>query len=119
MGELDDELAALNAAVDEAVARRRQWMDDHMADYARYRVGEKLYDLGTGRLLGTIEKLYRYWANHDPSMDTRMSVDYAYRTRDGFIDNTSRHGRGSYWYGNKQELLSHLERQRRYVEETE
>lgn len=34
--ELDAELAALNAAVDGALAKRREWMDAHMVDYAKW-----------------------------------------------------------------------------------
>jgi hypothetical protein len=73
--ELDVELARLNQAVDDAVAARKAWMDAHMADYARFQVGEVVYDMRTGQLLGSISSLYRYHAD-DSRFDRSMSIDY-------------------------------------------
>ena len=92
--ELNTELAALNAAVESAVRARRAWMDQHMADYAKFKVGDELIDMNTGRFIGTVCELYRYWGGRDDRYDTSMDIDYKYRepSPDGynFVDNTSR-----------------------------
>lgn len=82
----DAELAALNAAVDAAVAARTAWMDAHMAEYAEYPVGTDLVYRRTGEWFGTVASHYRYHAGRDPFRDTDMSIHY--RTTGG--DNTSR-----------------------------
>lgn len=116
--DLEAELKQLNETVDKALADRKQWMDDHMKDFAKYQVGEKLYDMNTGKLLGTITKLYRYWANHDPMLDRSMHIDYIYQTSPNMNDNTSRHG-GGLWYGNKEELEKHFAWKLRCLEKAE
>jgi hypothetical protein len=68
--ELDAELAALNAAVNDALRKRREWMDKHMTDYAKFQVGDELVDMRTGRVLGTVCELYRYWGGRDDRYDT-------------------------------------------------
>lgn len=109
---LDAELAALNKAVDDAVAARRAWMDAHMPDYARHRVGETLYDLNTGRELGTVSRLYRYWGEQDdPRYDTTMSVQYEIVVSNSHgvrvLDNTSR--QPGLRYGNAAQLAREME----------
>lgn len=111
-----DKLKELNDAVDKAITDRKQWMDDHMKDFAKYQVGEQLYNLDTGELLGTITKLYRYYAHHHPEMDRIMRIDYVYKTSPNTNDNTSRHG-GRLWYGNKEELERQLAWKLRKLEE--
>ena len=78
--QLDSELAALNAEVETVVASRRAWMDAHMTDYARYKVGDVLFNMTTGALLGTVTRLYRYWTEHNWQYDTTMNVNYEWRT---------------------------------------
>lgn len=107
--ELDVELKALNTAITAAIDTRRAWMDAHMVDYAKYAVGEDLYDLKTGQLLGTITKLYRpTWGIDNPLYQTSMDVHYEYRIGDSSIyDNTSRQMYLS--FGSRAELMRRRE----------
>lgn len=112
---LDEELLALNSAVKDALASRKAWMDAHMPDYAKYQVGEAIYDLRTSRLLGEVIGHYRYWGGN-AEFDTSMSIEYRYKEpaplRYNFIDNTSRHA-GTLSLGNAEELALHHESQAR------
>jgi hypothetical protein len=100
--ELDIELKVLSQAVTEASAARTKWMDDHMEDYSKFRVGDEIYDVNCCKL-GVVTGLYRY---HDS-----MTVDCRYKpSRDyGFPyeDNTSR--QCSYFY-TKEEAAAELKR---------
>lgn len=92
--QLDAELAEHNKAVAIVLGSRKAWMDAHMADYARFQIGDEIYDLTTGSKLGTVTEHYRYWAS-DPRFDDNMSIYYRYKTYQPFggyelIDNTSR-----------------------------
>ena len=86
------ELDVLNAEWLEVTNRRRKWMDAHMKDFAKYQVGETIYEYATGRKLGVISELYRYWGKDgcDPQYDYSMNVDYQYCTGNNCYDNTSR-----------------------------
>lgn len=112
-GELDTVLALLNAEVAAAVKKRTDWMDAHMADYADVQVGEELYELATGRLMGTVSRLYRYWGTdrnngmvRDPQYDTSMSVEYEFQPDPSkpYFDNTSRY-LGGHIYGPKDQVF--------------
>lgn len=91
-------LSQLNAAVDEAIERRRDWLDKEMLATASLKVGDEIYDLEKGLRLGVVSKLYRYWRDRDEGVrDRYISVEYEYKTRPGCFDNTScqpglRHG---------------------------
>src|SRR5271155_793517 len=90
---LDAELKRLNEAVEDAIKTRTYWMDAHMEDYSRLKVGETLYDIQKGVPLGVIRRLYRYWANRNPIHDTHMSIDAEYQvdySPGNCYDNTSR-----------------------------
>lgn len=111
-GELDTVLALLNAEVAAAVKKRTDWMDAHMADYADVQVGEELYELATGRLMGIVSRLYRYWGTdrngmvRDPQYDTSMSVEYEFQPDPSkpYFDNTSRY-LGGHIYGPKDQVF--------------
>jgi len=75
---LDKELEALNLEVDVILARRKDWMDSHMADYAAVPVGALLYDLKTHQCVGRVVRHYRYNAKQAPLRDREMTVDYEY-----------------------------------------
>jgi hypothetical protein len=104
---LDEELKALNAKVSEAIAERKAWMDAHMKDYAKWQIGEVLYNMETGQKMGTVSHHYRYSAEHQPFYDTSMSIDYTLETSPGCFDNTSRHAGGIRF-----ENLKQLQRER-------
>jgi len=77
--ELDADLRRLNAAVDAATTARKRWMDAHMTDYAKYQVGDVLFDLETGQSLGPVARLYRIHEG-DVRYDTSMYVYYTFRS---------------------------------------
>lgn len=110
--QFDAELAVLNAEVEAAIAKRKAWMDAHMVDYAKYQIGETLYDLKTGAVLGVISRLYRYWGGRDARYDTHMSVEYEFKTPHIGYDNTSRHA-GGLSFGNHEDLIREKESQLR------
>jgi len=100
---LRKELADLNAKVAEALTERKAWMDAHMEEFSEFKVGEEIYDLGTGALLGTVSRLYRYWADKDPCFDTSMSVEVEFREiGSNLFDNTSRYA-GSKRFGTREQ----------------
>lgn len=72
------ELALLNTEVDDAIAKRKTWMDAHMPDFCDFVLGGPIYDGKTGKLLGVVCELYRYWAD-DARYDNQMAVDIKYR----------------------------------------
>ncbi len=85
---LDAKLDALNQAVEKAIHARTVWMNEHMKDYAKFQIGDEIYD-ERGYSLGTVTEHYRYHAG-DPRFDTSMFIHYRYRTPGGYNDNTSR-----------------------------
>lgn len=106
-----EELKRLQAAVKDAIAARTAWLDEHMPKYARYEIGEELFDLDTGRSLGVVHSHYRYWAGQNPFYDTHMSIDYELRVLENVYDNTSRHA-GRVSFGNRAELVRRKQRNR-------
>lgn len=74
------ELEALNKAVEDAIAKRREWLDSKMTKYAPAQVGEEIYNLSTGELLGKVVSLYRYWRDRQEGVrDTSLDVEYEYQ----------------------------------------
>lgn len=105
---LDEEdtkqLKLLNDAVKAAIAARTKWLDEHMPKYAKYAIGEELFDLDTGLRLGTVDSYYRYWAEQrNPTYDTGLNIEYKLKVKDCIFDNTSRHA-GRVNFGNRAEL---------------
>ena len=89
---LEGVLDKLTAKFAAAWAERKSWMDAHMEDFARFKVGDEIFNLETGERLGEISQLYRYWGsdNRDPQYDTTMDIQYQYHTGNNCFDNTSR-----------------------------
>ena len=85
------ELAELNAAVNEALKRRRSWLDDKMLECSSIKPGDPLYDFKSGRFLGRVTKLYRRRRNYEEGvLDTSHYCHYEYMTGPNLFDNTSR-----------------------------
>lgn len=113
--QMDAELDALNEAVKQAIDARTQWMNDHMTHYAKWQVGEELFDLETGRRVGVVSRLYRFHGpQHDGDLrcrddrfDTSMSVEYEVRERDNIFGNSSC-CHGMYRWGTREELANRL-----------
>ena len=116
---LNAELEALNSEVTAVLAKRSSWMDAHMEDFARFKIGDEIYDMDSGRRLGIVSKLYRYWGgDRNPLDDTSLSIEYEYRTDgflggNGFYDNTSRQ---SISIGTAQELADRLKARAEYAQ---
>lgn len=88
--ELDDQLRALNQKVRDAVSARKAWMDSHMEDYAKFKIGDTLVDLSNGEVLGIVTELYRFWGDkQDSTLDDSMEINYEYQEPSGTYDNTS------------------------------
>lgn len=100
--DLKAELAALNKSVEGAIATRKKWMDDHMVDYAKFKIGDVLYDANTGRWMGVVTEYYRYHQG-DPRFDTSMSIAYCFKTDQRCTDNTSR--QPGVWFTTAQQML--------------
>ena len=94
--EMIDTLASLNQSVDEAIKARKAWLDSKIVEVSKLHVGDDIYNLETGRRLGTVTNLYRFWEDADEGVrDKYLSVDYQYcedldDPRGKSYDNTSR-----------------------------
>lgn len=84
------ELQALNDAVTKAIAARCDWLDTKMDEVSSLHVGDDIYDLKSGRKLGKVVALYRYWSGRNDLLDNGVSCDYNYETAPNCYDNTSR-----------------------------
>ena len=87
-------LEELNNAVNTATEARRRWLDSKMAEYALVPIGEDIYDLSNGKLLGVVTGYYRYHQD-DPRFDDNFAIEYTFapdRKTFNFTDNTSRFG---------------------------
>jgi hypothetical protein len=104
--ELQKDLDALNAEWDAVTAKRKAWMDEHMADFAKYPIGTTLYLRDSGQPFGTVSGYYRFHADRDPQYDRSMSIYY--RMSNG--DNTSRLG-GNYCVESREERAVRLKRE--------
>lgn len=61
-----------------------------MHECSRLQVGDGIYNLDTGRRLGTVSELYRYNTDRNDLLDTSVYCHYRYETRPRCFDNTSR-----------------------------
>jgi hypothetical protein len=93
---LKRELVALNGEYDAIVRKRSEWMDAHMADFAKYPIGTVLYSRADGTRLGRVTGYYRYWADERrPDMDCHMSIHYTIEGGDnssrlsGFVESAT------------------------------
>ena len=85
------ELDALTGAVTAAIDARRAWLDKKMLECSSIKPGDAIFDLESGRQLGVVSKLYRYWRDRDEGVrDTDPHCDYEFETQTNCFDNTSR-----------------------------
>lgn len=103
------ELAGLTAAVTAAIEARRDWLDAKMLECSPLKVGDDIYDLDSGRKLGKVLELYRFWRDRDDGIrDTSYYCDYRYEKGTRMSDNTSRQSGLS--YGTRADALERAER---------
>lgn len=107
-------LEQLNAAVDEAIRKRREWLDAEMVRQSPIKVGDMLYDLESGRPVGRVVELYRYWRDRDNGIhDKNLDWDYGYEHGPRMIDNTSRQvGRR---FGTREQAKAAMERRAKAI----
>lgn len=113
--ELQAELNVLNAEVVAVLAKRKAWMDAHMQDFSNFKVGDEVYDSNTGRMLGVVTELYRYWGERDPRYDTGMDIEISYRNSGGGIDNSSRHAGGGPSFCTREEAAEAMKSRAEYL----
>lgn len=85
------ELAELNEAVKQAINKRTAWLDDKVKELARFSFGDEIYDMSSGRLLGTVTDIQRWHRGH-AEYDCSVDFFYTYKIagRGNSYDNTSR-----------------------------
>jgi hypothetical protein len=102
------ELARLNAAVSAAIEVRRDWLDAKMHECSHLQVGDDIYDLDSGTMVGKVSELYRFWRDRDEGVrDTYVHCDYRYETSPRCFSNTSSQvGRS---FGTREQAVFHAE----------
>jgi hypothetical protein len=92
-------LDELNKCVDDAISRRKDWLDSKMAQYAEFKIGDPIFDLDSSARVGFVTEYYRFRSDNDKGVwDTSLTIDYTFQTG-GFdsnvksFDNTSRQPR--------------------------
>lgn len=84
-------LDELNTAVDKAIATRRTWLDAKMPEFSRFQVGDDLYNLRSGVLLGKVSSLYRLLRDESKGvMDSSPYCHLRFEVSPDCFDNTSR-----------------------------
>jgi len=114
--DLENHLKCLNNEVKDAVIKRTSWMDANMEKFAKFKVGDNIYDLDRCVKVGVVSELYRYWAGRNPEYDTSMNIEYRFKTGNLIDDNTSR--QPLVRFGNEKQYLDELEYKFRQVKRT-
>ena len=104
-------LKELNDAVTNAIKYRRDWLDSKMEEYAKFKVGDDIYNVQALQKIGVVRRLYRYWSNrNDGVMDTSMDINYEYKivgTNNSFSNTSSQ---PNIHYGAKEDMLDFSKR---------
>lgn len=103
----NETLKLLNHNVEAAIIDRRLWLDSKMGEYAKFKVGDSIYDIDKGVCLGVVTSLYRYFNGRDDIRDNSLVIEYYFKKSNGVIDNTSSNPYKR--YGTKEELIRHGE----------
>lgn len=97
------ELNILNDAVKATVEKRSQWLDSKMVEIAKLKIGDDIYNLNTGRRLGKVTELYRFWRKQSRwDLDNHIDICYEFEVEPRCFDNTSR--QPGLFYGPKEEV---------------
>jgi hypothetical protein len=83
------DLARLNDSIKEAIKARTAWLDAKMVETSTLKVGDEIYDVDSGAMLGTVTGLYRYWRDQNDLLDTSYYCEYRYQSAPGYNNNTS------------------------------
>lgn len=109
------ELEQLSANVAAAIVARRDWLDAKMHETSRLKVGDEIFDVKNGRILGKVSKLYRYWRDRNDLLDTSYYCDYSYETSPHSFDNTSR--QSGLNFGTREDAIKNAERRMAYLQQ--
>ena len=105
MKEIDnDTLRVLNEDIEIAIKNRTAFLDRKMEEYAKVAIGEDMYNLKTGKLLGVVSEHYRYHEG-DSRFDTSMNIKYRFTNG----SNTSSQRLHSSAIGSKSDLIERKE----------
>jgi len=87
----DEELKKLNKTVERAIKDRKLWLDKKMVKYAKFKIGDEIFNIQTGECVGIVRRLFRFWEDRDEGVrDTSLEIHYEYCTGGMCYDNTSR-----------------------------
>jgi len=104
-------LKELNYAVTNAIKYRRDCLDAKIEEYAKFKVGDDIYNVKALQRLGVVRKLYSFWRDrNDGVLDISMDINYEYKivgTNNSF-SNTSSHP--NILYGTKEDMLDFSKR---------
>lgn len=84
------ELVDLNNAVTDAIRARKEWLNRKMHEISHLHPGDDIYDLDSGKRLGTVSRLYRYHTDRNVELDCCLSFHCEYSVDTNCYDNTSR-----------------------------
>lgn len=85
------ELEELNASVNNALEKRTAWLDAKILEVSSFALGDEIFDMSNGRLLGTVTDIQRFHRGH-AEFDNSVSFYYTYKMAGSgnSYDNTSR-----------------------------
>jgi len=108
--EEQDALRILTNDVESAIARRRAWLDRKMDETSDLHIGDEIYDVRTGTMLGVVRKLYRFWRDRNEGvLDDSVSCEYEYEFEPGCLMNTS--SQPEIFFGTKEDARRHHKHQ--------
>jgi hypothetical protein len=105
------ELDALNRSVEDAIAKRREWLDAKVAEIARLKPGDEIFNLDTGERLGVVSAIKRIWRDRDEGVRDNSIDHYCeFETHPRCFDNTAR--QPLLRYGTRSDAIDDLEARR-------
>lgn len=87
-----EKLDLLNKKVSEVLKERTEFLDSLMKSTAKFKVGDDIYSLTTGKRVGTVSRVYRYFKERgNLLLDDSLRIDYEFETEPGSMcfSNTS------------------------------
>ena len=100
IGAIEKEFYLLRSKVIKAVEERTRWLDKNMKHFAKYKIGEELFEFDTGASIGRVCEYFRI---HHGSYEYDNSLSVYYLTDRG--NNTAAN---SFGIGNREEYIENL-----------